>query len=141
VSYAVAQYRSSQVSTASPAQVIVQFYDGALKFIRRGREALVNKDIAGKGVALSRAHAVVSELRLNLDMERAPELCAELDRLYLFVLERITDANIKCDAKTLDAAIKVLEDLRSAWVEVAEIPTASRQTGTSQVIITGQARK
>jgi flagellar protein FliS len=141
VSYAVAQYRSSQVTTASPAQVIVQFYDGALKFIRRGREALVNKDIPAKGVALSRAHAVVSELRINLDMERAPELCAELDRLYLFVLERITEANMKCDAKTLDAAIQVLEQLRGAWAEVSEAPTASRQTGTSQVIVTGQVRK
>jgi len=139
VSYAVAQYRTSQVSTASPAQVIVQFYDGALKFIRRGREALVNKDIPGKGVALSRAHAVVSELRINLDMERAPELCAELDRLYLFILECITEANIKCEPKPLDGAIKVLEQLRAAWSEVAENPTAVRQTGTSQVIITGQA--
>jgi flagellar protein FliS len=141
VSYAVAQYRTSQVSTASPAQVIVQFYDGALKFIRRGREALVSKDIPGKGVALSRAHAVVSELRINLDMERAPELCAELDRLYLFILECITEANIKCEPKPLDGAIKVLEQLRAAWSEVAENPTAVRQTGTSQVIITGQASK
>jgi flagellar secretion chaperone FliS len=141
VSYAVAQYRTSQVSTASPAQVIVQFYDGALKFIKRGREALVNKDIPGKGVALSRAHAVVSELRINLDRERAPELCAELDRLYLFILECITEANMKCDPKLLDGAIKVLEQLRAAWSEVAENPTAVRQTGTSQVVITGQAAK
>jgi flagellar protein FliS len=141
VSYAVAQYRTSQVSTASPAQVIVQFYDGALKFIKRGREALVNKDIPGKGVALSRAHAVVSELRINLDRERAPELCAELDGLYLFILECITEANIKCETKPLDGAIKVLEQLRAAWSEVAESPTAVRQTGTSQVIITGQASK
>lgn len=141
MSYAVSQYRTSQVNTASPAQVIVQFYDGALKFIRRGREALVNKDIPGKGVALSRAHAVVSELRLNLDMERAPELCAELDRLYLFVLECITDANIKCEPKILDGAIKVLEQLRSAWSEVAETPTAVRQASTGQVIITGRVSK
>ena len=141
MSYAVSQYRTSQVSTASPAQVIVQFYDGALKFIRRGREALVNKDIPGKGVALSRAHAVISELRINLDMERAPELCAELDRLYLFVLECITEANMTCETKPLDAAIKIVEQLRGAWVEVAEAPTGGRQTGTSQVVITGQARK
>ena len=141
MSYAFAQYRSSQVSTASPAQVIVQFYDGALKFIRRAHEALVNKDIPGKGVALSRAHAVVSELRLNLDTERAPELSAELDRLYVFVLDRISEANIKCEAKPLDAAIKVLEELRSAWAELAEVPLAGRQASTSQVIITGQVGK
>lgn len=141
MSYAAAQYRSSQVNTASPAQIIVQFYDGALKFIKRGREALVNKDIPGKGVALSRAHAVISELRINLDMERAPELCAELDRLYLFVLDCITEANMKCETKPLDAAIKIVEQLRGAWVEVAEAPTAVRQTGTSQVVVTGQARK
>jgi flagellin-specific chaperone FliS len=59
----------------------------------------------------------------------------------VFVLDRITEANIKCEAKTLDAAIKVLEDLRSAWAEVAEVPTGGRQASTSQVIVTGQVRK
>jgi len=130
MSFAVAQYRSNQVQTASPARVIVQFYDGALKFIRLGSQALEERDFAAKGVHLSRAHAIVAELRANLDPTRAPELCAELDRLYVFVLDRITDANIKADAKPLAAAVKVLEQLRSAWAQAADEPTGVRVIGT-----------
>ncbi|MDB4986034.1 MAG: fliS [Myxococcaceae bacterium] len=120
MSYAVSQYRSSQVHTASPARVIVQFYDGALKFIRLGAQALEVKDFAAKGVHLSRAHAIVSELRLNLDSARAPELTAQLDQLYLYILSCITAANMQADAKLLAPATNVLMQLRSAWVQVAE---------------------
>lgn len=123
MSFAVAQYRSNQVQTASPARVIVQFYDGALKFIRQASESIANRHYGAKGVQLTRAHAIVSELRTNLDPTHAPELCAELDRLYTYVLDCITEANFTVDAKPLAPAIKVLEDLRSAWVQVAdEVP-------------------
>lgn len=125
MSFAVAQYRSNQVQTASPARVIVQFYDGALKFIRLAAVSIGNRDFAAKGVQLSRAHAIVSELRTNLDPTHAPELCAELDRLYMYVLDCITEANFKADAKSLAPAIKVLQDLRAAWAQVAdEVPVS-----------------
>lgn len=125
MSFAVSQYRSNQVQTASPARVVVQFYDGAIKFIKLGAQALDAKDYAAKGNYLSRAHAIVAELRCNLDPERAPELCAELDRLYVYVLDCITEANMKADAKALAPAIKVLEQLRSAWAAVADEPQGS----------------
>jgi flagellar secretion chaperone FliS len=125
MSYAAAQYRSSQVHTASPARVIVQFYDGALKFIRLASQALVARDYAAKGAHLSRAHAIVTELRVNLDTTRAPELTAELDRLYDYVLCCITDANAKADEKLLIPAVNVLTQLREAWAQVADEPAGS----------------
>ncbi|MET0343959.1 MAG: flagellar export chaperone FliS [Polyangiales bacterium] len=120
MSFAVSQYRSNQVQTASPAQVIVQFYDGALRFIHQAEQHIASRNFAGKGDRLSRAHAVISELRANLDHTRAPDLCNELDRLYVYVLDCITEANMKTDAKPLAHACKVLEQLRSAWVQVAD---------------------
>jgi len=120
VSYAVSQYRSSQVHTASPARVIVQFYDGALKFCRLAAQALEAKDYSAKGMYLSRAHAIVSELRLNLDSTKAPELTAQLDQLYLFILQSINAANMKADANLLAPAMNILSQLRSAWVQVAD---------------------
>lgn len=120
MSFAVSQYRSNQVQTASPAQVIVQFYEGALRFIRQAEQHIAARNYAGKGERLSRAHAVIAELRANLDHTRAPELCAELDRLYVYVLDCITEANMKTDAAPLANACKVLEQLRSAWAQIAE---------------------
>ena len=130
MSFAVNRYQSQQVQSASPARVIVQFYDGALRFIRQAEQSLSVRDFAGKGMQLTRAHAVVSELRNNLDHTRAPELCAELDRLYVFVLDCITDANAKADAKPLAGACKVLEELRSAWVQIADEPAGVKIIGS-----------
>jgi flagellar secretion chaperone FliS len=126
VSFAVSQYRNNQVQTASPARIIVQFYDGAIKFINLGIQAIEKKDVAKKGVQLSRAHEIVSEMRANLDHTRAPELCAELDRLYVYVLDCITEANLKVDATSLAGALKVLEMLRGAWVQIADEPSGVR---------------
>jgi flagellar secretion chaperone FliS len=126
VSFAVSQYRSNQVQTASPARVIVQFYDGAIKFIKLGSQGIEKKEYAKKGEHLSRAHAIVSELRANLDPSHAPQLCEELDRLYVYVLECITEANMKMDAKPLAGALKVLDMLRSAWAQIANEPSATR---------------
>lgn len=120
MSFAVAQYRASNVDTASPAQIVVKLYDGALKFMRQGQAAIRSREHAKKGAALSRAHAIVSELQATLRAEHAPELCENLDRLYEFVLYQITESNRSGMPELLDPAIRVLDELRSAWAEVAK---------------------
>lgn len=122
MSFAMSQYRSNEFQTASPAKVIVAFYDGALRFLRAGIQALEQKSFALKGQQLSRAHAIVSELRATLDHTQNPALCGELDRLYSFVLDCITEANMTASAEKLHAAVRVLDQLRSAWAQVAEEP-------------------
>ena len=118
MSFAVAQYRSAGVETASPVQVVVQLYDGALKFLRQAEEAIARGDAKTRGAVLTKAHAVVSELQSTLDNKHAPDLCNELDRLYEFVLHRITQAALSDDAP-LTPAINVLSQLRGAWAELA----------------------
>jgi flagellar protein FliS len=129
MSFAMAQYRTNEFQTASPAKVIVAFYDGALRFINLGAHALSSKNYALKGQHLSRAHAIVSELRAELDHTQNPGLCAELDRLYTYVLDCITEANIKLDATKLQHATRVMESLRSAWVQVADEASGVRLVG------------
>ena len=120
MSFAVAQYRSARVETASPVQVVVQLYDGALRFLRQAEEAGTGGDAKARGTALTKAHAVVSELQSTLDNKHAPELCAELDRLYEFVLYQITQAALSLETD-LSPANNVLSQLRSAWAELAGI--------------------
>jgi flagellar protein FliS len=122
MSFAMSQYRSNEFQTASPAKIIVAFYDGALRFLKGGIHALEQKSYALKGQQLSRAHAIVSELRATLDHTQNPALCGELDRLYSFVLDCITESNMTANAEKLHAAVRVLEQLRAAWAQVAEEP-------------------
>jgi len=120
MSFAVAKYRSAKTTTASPVQIVVQLYEGALKFMRQAQDAIAAKDFAAKGRALSRAHAIVSELQATLRPEEAPELCEQLYGLYDYVCHSITQANLRNDAVILDSPMKVLEELRGAWAQLAE---------------------
>lgn len=122
MSFALQQYRTNEAQTASPARIVVSFYDGALRFLRLAAQALDAKNFALKGNYLSRAHAIVTELRVNLDPSHAPDLVAELDRLYVFVLDCINEANYRADRTKLEPAVRVLEQLRSAWAQIAGDP-------------------
>ncbi len=122
MSFAYAQYKSTQHETASPVQIVVALYDGAIKFMTQAQHAIENKDFAKKGEAIRRAHAIVSELQATLDADHAPELCEELTRLYDFVLDRVSHANVDNAAASLDPAIEVMKTLRSAWHELATRP-------------------
>ena len=119
MSFAALQYQSARVRTASPVQLVVSLYEGALRFLREARAHQEAGDIAQRGVALSRAHAIVSELRATLDPERAPEMSAQLDGLYDFVIDRINTASGVGDASLVEPAIGVLTTLHGAWVELA----------------------
>lgn len=116
MSFAVAQYRSARVETASPIQIVVQLYDGAIRFLRAAELA---ESQADRAKALHRAHAIVSELKTTLDASQAPELCAELVQLYDFVLDCIRTGVIQRDTERLAGAIRVMIELRSAWAELA----------------------
>jgi flagellar protein FliS len=119
MSFAVARYQNAKVQTASPAQILVQLYDGAIRFMKQAMEAEERGDATTKGNLLRKSHAIVSELSATLDHSQAPELCAELERLYEFVMHSITQAHVASKSETLPAAIKVLDELRGAWAELA----------------------
>jgi flagellar protein FliS len=119
MSFAVAQYRSTHTETASPVQIVVQLYDGAIRFMRQAQGHIESGRFAEKGVTLNKAHAIVSELQATLDHSHAPELCKQLDQLYDFVLFRVMEANVQSDGELLKAAIDVMLQLRGAWAELA----------------------
>jgi len=120
MSFAVSQYRTARTQTASPVRVLVQLYDGAIRFLQEAKSAIPEKDMAKKGVAISKAYAIVAELSATLDNDKAPELCEQLAGLYDFSLHEITQANIENDAARLDGPISVLSELRDAWAQLAE---------------------
>ncbi len=95
-------------------------YDGAIRFLRRGIEAIEKNDIEAKAAASDRALAIVQHLHLSLDMDRGQEISANLERLYSFVITQITEGSSGLQPRKLEEAIKVLDTLRSAWAEVAQ---------------------
>ena len=79
------------------------------------RTSLAAKDIHGKAKAIDHAMCIVIELKAALDHAAAPELCANLEAVYDFVLARLSDANAKLTVPPLDQATKLMAELGDAF--------------------------
>ena len=120
---AVDSYRRTQVQSSTPLEQVVLLYDGALKFMGEARAAMERRDIAARRVAISRALAIIGELRGTLDMERGGEIAVSLERLYAYAQGRVLDAVMHHDPRGIDEATKVFDTLREAWRTVAASAT------------------
>ncbi len=120
------EYRKNAVLGASPAQLVVMLYDGALRFIEAGRAAMRAKDITRQNEALQRAQKIVSELLSTLDHDKGGEIATNLANLYYFVLSSLMEANIHDKEEPLDAASATLRELREAWVQIAATTAPTR---------------
>lgn len=124
------RYRAVKVQTASPAQIMLMLYDGAIRFAQIAQQKIKAKDIAAKGVYINKTQAIISELMGSLDFSVSPELCERLEQLYLYIMDQLTEANVHLKVEPLDVVIELLNTLRSAWGEALESlpqdPTAQR---------------
>ena len=113
------EYRKNAVLGASPAQLVVMLYDGALRFTEAGRIAMRAKDISRQNDALQRAQKIVVELLSTLDREKGGEIASNLASLYTFVLDKLMEANVYDRESALDEAMGPIRELREAWAEIA----------------------
>lgn len=115
----VNQYKNNQVLNASPEQILVMLYDGALRFIRQAKAAIEEGNIAEKTRTISKAVAIVAEFSNTLDRENGGEIAEDLSRLYDFSLRELSMASLKNDAARLEPVEKILQDLREGFAEAA----------------------
>ncbi len=117
------QYKTTQISTATPGQLVVMLYDGAIKFCKMAKLGIEQKNIETANNNLIKVQNIIQELKLSLDMKAGGDLSETLDALYEYMLRRLIEANMKKDIKIISEVQKNLEELREAWVE------AVKQTG------------
>ena len=113
------RYQQIDISTASPEELVVKLYQGALRNARLAITHHAGGHVAQRGKCLSKAMAIVSELASALDMERGGGIATNLDALYGFVNEKLLEANLRGEPRFVEEAIQVLEILCEAWVEIA----------------------
>jgi flagellar protein FliS len=116
-SLALRSYQESQVLTASREQLLLLTYDGILKFLARARRALDRDDYHEKHVGISRAQALVIELRRTLDFGAVPELAENLARIYQFLLDELAQADAGDDGDRIRSTMDLVSELRGAWAE------------------------
>ncbi|SDK93249.1 flagellar protein FliS [Modicisalibacter muralis] len=108
------------VMSASPHQLIVMLFDGAQAALRAARLHMQQGNIMEKGKSISKAIDIVNNgLAAGLDRERGGEIAERLGSLYDYVVRLLLQANLHNDEQRLDEAARLLEDIGSAWREIA----------------------
>lgn len=111
-------YLATQVTTASKGDLLVMLYDTAIKHLRQSIEKMRERDMAGKGILITKTLAIIGELQRSLDHERGGEISKNLEGLYVFCTNRLLTANIKVNPDMVQDVINVLTGLRQAFAEI-----------------------
>jgi len=111
----VQAYRANQVMTADPGTILLMLYQGAIDFLRQAKTGLEKKDMAEKGLYINKTLAILSELLTSLNFEVGGEVARNLEGLYLFMIDHITNANLYNDPRLLEEALALLSTLKEGW--------------------------
>lgn len=113
-------YKNNSVNYASKEQLLLMLVDGAVKFAKIGRQAILDKDIKKSHEALTRAQDIFTELMVTLD-RNAGQWADSMFKVYEFIKYQLMQANIKKDVKIMDETIPLIEEVRDTWYEADRI--------------------
>ncbi|MGB7803085.1 flagellar export chaperone FliS [Buttiauxella sp.] len=109
----------SAVMSASPHQLVVLLFDGALSAMKKAVILIDQGDIPGKGQALSKAINIITNgLRAGLNHEVGGELSTNLDELYEYMTRRLLQANLHNDVSAINEVETLLTNIADAWKEI-----------------------
>ena len=110
------QYQRNKILTASPAEITLMLYEGAIKFCNIAIMAIEQHDIEKAHINITKTQRIIEEFRNTLD--RKYEVAEEFDKIYVYVLRRLFEANIGKDKEILEEVNTHLRSLRDTWKEV-----------------------
>lgn len=120
IARAASRYKAVQVQTSSPGAILLMLFDGVFKFLDEAKAAIVVDDRAKAGERIERAHAILTELAATLDRRTAPELCENLESIYVFCMGRLVEANLHRDANRIEDVRRVLSPVREAFRQAVQ---------------------
>ena len=112
-------YLEQKIMNARPEELTLMLYDGLIKFIKQVQLFNEQKALEKSHNANLRSQAIVQELRSSLNMDI--ELSENLENLYLFMLEKLVEANLTKSNETLQDVLDLATDLRDAWKEAMNL--------------------
>ena len=120
-----AQYNNSKILTASPAELTLMLYDGAIKFNNIAIMAIEKKDIEKAHNNIVKVERIINEFRATLDSKY--EVSKDFDRIYVYMLQRLFEGNIKKDPEILEEVNTHLRSMRDTWKQVMEANRVKKQ--------------
>ena len=114
-----AQYNNSKILTASPAELTLMLYEGAIKFCNIAIMGIEQNDIEKAHNNILKVQRIIDEFRSTLD--RKYPVAEDFDRVYVYILQRLFEANIKKDKEILEEVLTHLRSMRDTWKEVMRV--------------------
>ena len=108
-------YLRNQIEFASKEQLLIMFYEGAIRFVSRAENALREGNIEQKNYCINKASAIITELSVTLDHEIGGQIASDLEALYDFMNLELINANIKNSLSSLKTVKTLLADLGETW--------------------------
>ncbi len=115
---AYAQYNNSKILTASPAELTLMLYDGAIKFGNIAISRIEAGDIQGAHTNIVKVEKIIDYFRETLDMKYA--VAQDFERVYVYLSQRIVLANVKKDKAIVEEVVGHLRSMRDTWKEVMQ---------------------
>lgn len=107
-------YKNNSVTYASKEQLLLMLVDGAVKFAKISRQAIVDKDIKKAHEYLIKTQDIFVELMVTLDLSEA-EWLGNLFEVYGYIKDKLVEVNLKKDLGLLDEVIPLIESVRQLW--------------------------
>lgn len=116
---AYSQYANNRILTASPAELTLMLYEGAIKFCNIAIMAIENNDIEKAHTNIMKAQRIIEEFQLTLDFKY--EIANDFNNVYNYLMYRLREANLTKDKEILEEVNTHLRVMRDTWKEVMKL--------------------
>ncbi len=117
-------YQTNAVTTATPGELTLKLYNGAIKFIKQAKSSIEERDFSKAHEFNIRVQDIVGELIITLD--RNVPISNQLLLMYEYMMRRLVDANLKKEVAALDEVESLLVDFRDTWKEAITLARQSQ---------------
>jgi len=113
-------YFQTRVNTTTQEEVVILLFEAAIKYLKQAKEKIKEKNYAEKGILISKALDIISELDASLNIEKGGDIAKNLHNLYFYCQTRLLTANLKLDCDIIDEVIHILKQIGSAFAEIVQ---------------------
>lgn len=124
-----AAYAQSKVMTASPAELTLMLYDGAIKFCNIAIMGVQEKDIEKAHIHIIKVERILQEFLNTLDYKYP--VAKDFENVYNYLIRRLHEANMRKDEEILQEVLKHLRTMRDTWKEVMRLNTPAGKAEVS----------
>jgi len=117
--HAYSQYNNSKVMTASPAELSLMLYEGAIKFCNIAIMGIEQNDIEKTHTNIIKAENIILEFRATLNFKY--QVANDFENIYKYIYDRLIEANISKDKEIIEEVLEQLRGIRDTWKEVMHL--------------------